>query len=348
MFDGCCRFSICVLVSAIGVLVALGAPTALADNPRPLRIFHVMSFDSPWRWTDGQLAGFKEGLNEPTAQFRVFQMDIKRNSTQQAKSAKGREARAIIESWKPDLVYTSDDDAQEFVTRHYLGHATPFVFSGVNKAPAAHGFEGVENVTGVMEQEHFVESVRLLQQIAPNVHRLAVLTDEGIQWPPVVARIRSAMAQLPGTELVTVDRVSTFEEYKKTLAGYAGRIDAAVQLGIFALQGDAGGNVPYEQVLRWTVEHSRLPNISFWIDRVHHGVLASVTVSAREQGIGAGRLARQILIDGKSPADLPMHPSVKGHPVINLTRAEQLGLNVRSTLLLSSEIIRGFQWDEDR
>ncbi len=36
-------------------------PPVFADTPgvdRPLRILHIMSFDSPWRWTDGQLAGF--------------------------------------------------------------------------------------------------------------------------------------------------------------------------------------------------------------------------------------------------------------------------------------------------
>ena len=38
-----------------------------------------MSFDSPWRWTDGQLAGFREGLDDPQAEVQVFQMDVKRH-----------------------------------------------------------------------------------------------------------------------------------------------------------------------------------------------------------------------------------------------------------------------------
>ena len=114
--------------------------------------------------------------------------------------------------------------------------------------------------------------------------------------------------------------------------------------GIFALKDEQGQNVPYQQVQRWVVENSRLPDISFWIDRVFHGVLASVTVSEREQGLAAGRLARSILVDGAAPGSLPMTPTVKGHPVINLSRAEQLGINVRSSLLLSSEVVRGFQW----
>jgi ABC-type uncharacterized transport system substrate-binding protein len=53
--------------------------------------------------------------------------------------------------------------------------------------------------------------------------------------------------------------------------------------------------VPYQAVQRWVAEHSLLPDASFWIDRVHHGTLVSMTVSELEQGRAAGRLARAIL-----------------------------------------------------
>lgn len=39
---------------------------------RPWRIAHVMSFESPWRWTDGQLAGFQQALAAPDAETRIF------------------------------------------------------------------------------------------------------------------------------------------------------------------------------------------------------------------------------------------------------------------------------------
>lgn len=305
-----------------------------------------MSFDSPWRWTDGQFAGFREGLGDLQAEFRVLQMDVKRNSSPAAKRRKAAEVGLAIEDWQPDLVYTSDDDAVEFVTQAYVNASLPFVFSGVNKSPRTHGIDGATNVTGVLEREHFVESVRLLQEIDPRIRRLAVLSDRGIQWPPVIERILAAMDQLPDTEIVSVDRVATFQEFQALLLGYADKADAVVQLGIFALQSGQGGNVPYQAVQRWVVEHSVLPDISFWTDRVYHGVLAGVAVSEHQQGLAAGRLARQILVDGVSPGALPIKPSLKGRPVINLTRAEQLGLPVSSSLLLASEVATGFQWEE--
>jgi ABC-type uncharacterized transport system substrate-binding protein len=342
-----------ILFSVIGLLIMTTVMScqALAAQPtgaRPYRILHIMSFDSPWRWTDGQFAGFKEGLGNVAAEYRVFQMDVKRNSSREAKEQKGREARALVDSWKPDLVYTSDDDAQDFVTRHYVGKALPFVFSGVNKSLSDHGIEGAANVTGVLEQEHFVESVKLLQAIVPKATRLAVISDGGAHWGPVIERIRAAMSRLPGTRLVAVDQVQTFDEFKSRLTGYAGQADAVVYLGIFALAGAGGANVPYQEAQRWVCENVRLPDISFWVDRVHYGVLASVTVSEHEQGYAAGRLARSILVDGASPAGLAIKPTVIGHPAINLARARQLGIKVKSTQLLSSEVVTEFEWRKSK
>ena len=268
-----------------------GQSATVITRRRP-RIVHVMSFDSPWRWTDGQFAGFKEGLGEPGAEYRVFQMDVKRNSGREAKERMGREARALIDSWQPDLVYTSDDDAQDYVTRHYANKPLPFVFSGVNKHPREHGIEGVSNVTGVLEHEHFVESIRLLQSLVPTAQRIAVISDTGPHWTPVIDRIRRAMDRLPGVSLVAVDQVKTFEAYQRRMNEYPQMADGVVHLGIFALAGADGANVSYQQVQQWVVEHSRLPDVSFWIDRIHFGTLASVTVSEREQGVSAGRLAR--------------------------------------------------------
>lgn len=328
------------LVSPFSQAAGAGAPSGAS----PRRILHIMSFDSPWRWTDGQFAGFKEGLGNVDAEYRVFQMDVKRNSSREAKESKGLEARALIDAWKPDLVYASDDDAQDIVTRHYAGKTLPFVFSGVNKGLKDHGIEGAANVTGVLEQEHFVQSVNLLRAIAPQVKRLAVISDEEAHWAPVIERIRAGMSQLPDSTLVAVDRVKTFDAFKAKVRAYQASADAVVYLGIFALAGDDGGNVPYQTVQRWVCENSRLPDASFWIDRVHFGVLASVTVSEREQGLAAGRLARAILVDGRSPGSLAIRPTVIGHPAINLARARQLGIRVKSTQLLASEVIPDFEW----
>lgn len=335
-------------LAALALLLAAPASRAQAPAPAkaPYKILYVMSYHSPWRWTDGQLEGFKHAMAGVPAEYQVFQMDAKQFSSPAAKEKKGREARALIASWKPDLVYTSDDDVQEYVVRHYLNSPLPFVFSGVNKDPSAYGFTGSQNITGVLEQEHFVESVRLLQTMAPGAKRIAAVFDDAQMWEPVMARMRERVKQLPGVEIVSWDTIRTWDEFQRKMLGYPSHADAIALVGIFNFKDAAGKNVPYQDVLRWTAENSTLPDIGYWVDRVHFGTLAAVTVSEREQGLAAGRMARQILVEGMSPSSLPMTPTTKGVPVISLARAKKLGLKPVTSVLLSAEVIERFEWDK--
>lgn len=317
---------------------------APAKTP-PYKILYVMSYHSPWRWTDGQLEGFKQGMAGMAAEYKVFQMDTKQNSTHEAKQRKGREARALIESWKPDLVYTSDDDVQEHVAVHYIGKELPFVFSGVNKDPAAYGFSGSRNITGVLEQEHFVESVRLLQALAPGAKRIVAVFDDAAMWEPVKTRMRERVKQLPGVEIVQWETIKTWADFQQKMREFPSKADAVALVGIFNFKDEQGKNVPYQEVLKWTAENSKLPDIGFWVDRVHFGTLAAVTVSEREQGLAAGRIARQILAEGRPPSSFAMGPTTKGIPVISLARARKLGLRPTSSVLLSAEVVEKFEWE---
>src|SRR3990172_4973095 len=333
-------------ILAAGILAYAGSAMAQATAPAPktYKILHIMSYHTPWRWTEWQLEGFKEGLGRVAAEYKVFEMDTKRNSSKEWAERKGREARALIDSWKPDLVYTSDDDAQEYVARHYVDTSLPIVFSGVNKHPKTYGFEGSPNVTGVLEHEHFVESLRLLQAVAPGVKRVVAVFDDAAMWGPVVARMQEKSGQVPGVEIVAWDTIRTYDEYKRKIREYPAKADAIALLGIFNLKDATGKNVPYQDVLKWTAENSTLPDFGYWIDRVHYGTLSAVTVSEREQGLAAGRLARAILVGGKRPSELAMQPTVKGAPVISLARANALGIKVKTGLLLSAEVIDKFEW----
>jgi ABC-type uncharacterized transport system substrate-binding protein len=324
----------------------LVAASPVRAAPQRWRIAHVMSFESPWRWTDGQFAGFQQALAAPDAEYGVFQMDVKRYREPAAKAERGRLAREWIEQWQPDLVYLSDDDAVAEVARPYAGRALPVVFSGVNRTLAEHGLAGAPNVTGVLEREHVVESLRLLRALVPPARRLAVICDRAsIYWDAVIERVREQAAELPQIELAAVDRVTRYSDFQQRIEAYQRTVDAVLVLGVFGLQDGDGRSVPYTELARWMVAQSRLPDLSFWIDRVHYGTLASVTVSEHEQGRAAGRLAAAILREGRAPDSLPVRATTLGQPALNLARARQLGITVRSTELLSCEVVRRFAWD---
>ena len=332
--------SVSVLMFPAPALAEVAAQPAAA----PTRILHVMSYHTPWRWTEGQLEGFKAGLGDVRAEYKVFELDTKRHSDARQKAERGKAARALVEQWAPHLIYTTDDDAQELVTQHYLNTPIVQIFSGVNKTPEQYGFDKANNVTGVVEHEHFAESVQLLKRVVPGMKRLVVVLDDAAMWGPVVERMKAAKLP-PDVSIVAWETIRTYEEYKQRIAAYPQMADAIALIGIFNFKDTAGKNVPYQEVQRWTAENSSLPDLGFWVDRVHHGTLVAVTVSEREQGLAAGRLARQVLVGHKAPRDLPIQPTTKGAPVISLARANKLGIRVHSDLLLSTQVITRFDWD---
>jgi ABC-type uncharacterized transport system substrate-binding protein len=326
------------------VVAALAWPEAGAARA-PVKILHIMSYHSPWEWTDEQLRGFKDALIGVEAEYRVFQMDTKRRSSAEWKEKVAHEARQVIDTWKPDLVYTTDDLAQSLVMRHYVNVKMAHVFSGVNADPAVYGFRGSSNVTGVLEEEHFVQSVQLLREIVPGVRKVAVVVDKDPTWTGVTRRMQEQARRVPGLDLVSVDVITSFDEYKRKMLAYQGHVDAVASLGIFGFKDQSGQNVPFEEVLKWTAQNSKLPDFSFWESRIGPGTLCAVTVSGHEQGLAAGKIARGILVDGRSPASFAMEPTVKGQPMVNLARARKLGLPVKTGVLLTARVVDKFDWE---
>jgi ABC-type uncharacterized transport system substrate-binding protein len=158
--------------------------------------------------------------------------------------------------------------------------------------------------------------------------------------------MRDKSSQLPDVTFVSWDTIRTFAEYQQKIKAYPQTADAVALIGIFNFKDAQGANVPYQDVLRWTAENSRLPDFGFWIDRVHFGTLCAVNVSEFEQGLAAGKMAYGILVEGKRPSDFPMQPTLKGYPIISLARANKLGLQIKSGVLLTAEIIPNFEWEK--
>jgi ABC-type uncharacterized transport system substrate-binding protein len=323
-------------------LFAVFAHTVVAE---PLRILHVMSYHAEWQWNKDQLEGFKSALQDIDIEFRVVELDTKRYDNEAHIEQRVAEAVNLVETWLPDLIYTNDDTAQQHFSVRYVGNTIPIVFSGVNRDPSEYDFLGAQNVTGVLEQEHFPAAVKLLRRIQPGVRKIAVIVDNDPTWKGVMARVRSQQRLVPNVEITDWVLARTYADYQDSIQELQSKVDAIAILGVFNLLDENGDNVDYEEVLKWTTENSRLPDFSFWQSRVQRGTLCAVKVSGFEQGRQAGQLARHILLDGVSPSTLPIRTSTQGRPAISLARARALGLKIDAELLLNTDVEKDFAWN---
>jgi ABC-type uncharacterized transport system substrate-binding protein len=312
----------------------------------PLKILHVMSYHQDWIWNSQQFQGFKDGVGDLNIEYKVVELDTKRNSAPSAIEAKAKIAKNIITDWKPDLLYSNDDNAQKYVAEYYVGTSMPIVFSAVNRDPSEYGFVGANNVTGVMEYEHFVPSINLLRQISGDIKRIAVIVDDDPTWRGVMTRMRNSLKTIPDLEVTDWILVSDFEQYKNNIRDLQDRVDAIALLGVFNIKDEKGQDINYERILKWTAENSQLPDFSFWESRVDRGTLCAVAVSGYEQGYMAGEMARKILKEGVSPQSIKMTPSLQGEPMISMPRVTALGLKVDVQVLLGNKVKKKYSWED--
>jgi ABC-type uncharacterized transport system substrate-binding protein len=330
-----------VMAAVVTVMIGISLSEQAKISPsKQYKILHIMSYHSPWEWTDNQLKGFKAALGDLDVQYTIMQMDTKRKSDEAWKLRIAREIHGTIDASKPDLIFASDDAAQQYVTSYYVNSSIPIVFSAVNENPAKYGFTNAENVTGVLEKLHYVKTLRLLQKIVPDVKKVAMISDPGTMWPAMIAEMKQQQDQFADIKVVSYDIIPTFSEFKQKVLDYQNKIDALGFLGVFEFKDENGKNVLMEDVLKWLQENSKLPDFSFWEDRVLKGTLCSVSVSAFEQGYLAGLYARAILVDEKSPSEFPIVSSQRGTPFINMVTVKRLGIKPSDEVLRLATVIK--------
>jgi len=134
------------LLPALGLMIGASATA----NPVLPKCLYISSYHSGYAWSDGVEEGLRKVLTGK-CEIRQFNMDTKRKKSPEDIAQAVSTSLEIIESWKPDVVITSDDNAAKYlIAPHFKGKKLPFVFNGVNWTAIEYGFP-VSNVTGIVE-----------------------------------------------------------------------------------------------------------------------------------------------------------------------------------------------------
>ncbi|MCB1744631.1 MAG: hypothetical protein KDK91_29975, partial [Gammaproteobacteria bacterium] len=135
---------------SFGPLAQAAGDTSDAGGATMPRCLYVSSYHSGYAWSDGVERGLRSVITDQ-CELRQVDMDTKRNKDKDYKVAKALEIKGLIETWKPDVVITSDDNAAKFlIAPHFKDSSIPFVFCGVNWSAEEYGFP-TRNITGMIE-----------------------------------------------------------------------------------------------------------------------------------------------------------------------------------------------------
>ena len=308
----------------------LPLPAAGGESFAGKRVLVVHSYDRGFAWTADIDEALQRALLPRQVQMRTYFMNTNLQSDEAHLEEAGREATAIMLEFRPDVVITSDDNAQQYFAAQFAGNASApsFVFCGVNKDPAIYGFPAV-NVTGVVEKLLWAEGLELLRRLEPSIRSVMVLLDGRPSSRAEVLKMRDAT---PPDVRADFSVVETYADWRRSVLMASATHDALVIMTYHQLTGNDGRPVPSEDVMLWTRDNAVLPTLGFYDYTLADGALCGVILTGFEHGSQAAGLALRILA-GERAGDIPLTTTTKGLIMLNLAVARKLGVEVPIPLL---------------
>ncbi len=297
------------------ILVCGLSNTSLAGSHAGKKVLYIDSYHEGYGWSDGITMGVKKALEGSSAELKIIRMDTKRNTGEAFKKEAALKAKSVIEQFKPDVVIASDDNASKYLIEPYFKDAElPFVFCGVNWDAGVYGYP-YKNVTGMVEVTPVAQLIEQLRNYAEG---------DRIGWlGPDILTARKEAANYK-----TVFGLSLKEYYAADVEDYKkGFVELQKEVDILLLASDGGLYKDVADELRAFVEANTRKPTGASYDFMAGMALVTFAKVAEEQGAWAGQTAGKIL-DGASPAGIPIVKNKDGKLIVNARIAKTMGADI--------------------
>lgn len=284
---------------------------AVYVNMHRPRVFILHSYNVDFSWEAGINIGLERIFKNKPYKIRHYYMDTKRHPEKNYMERVGENVRKQIDSWRPDILISLDDNAQEYVAKYYINQPNiKIIYAGINKTLEDYGYQNAKNATGILERLNYNAVKDILLQVMPANHRKIIhisdssATSEGIHkeiadfnWAPL--------------EFIDSIQCKTIDEWKKSIKDAEnGKADFILFTHYHTILEKLDGNViSPKKIMQWTMENSTLPAVSFWGFYVEDGGMMAVALSPYEQGEIAAKMTQDILEHRKKIKDIPVYTS---------------------------------------
>lgn len=300
------------------------------------KVLVVHSYHAEYSWVQGLDTAIDEVLNSVGIQSEKMYMDTKRKTSQEWKIKSGQMAQEKMAAMKPAVVITTDDNAQAFFAKNFVGkNESQFVFCGLNADPEKYDFPAA-NVTGILERTYTDQTLDLLQSVVPSIQEVVYIADDSSTANLVTPRIQAQAKE--GKLPIAVnyfERPSTFDQWQAVIKKYNQNASIGAYLIplYHTVKKTAGGErVPPSEIMRWTVANTNKPVVGLWPFSTDDGALCAVVVDPKEHGHVAAEMAATI-VSGKKAGDLKAVTNREGYTIFNLKTAEAKGIEIPFDIL---------------
>jgi len=294
------------------------------------KIFFINSYHDGYAWSDGIRNGIKDVFKGADIELKVHDMDTKRNTSEEFKSAAGVKTKEMIEAFQPEVIIAADDNASKYVIVPYFNNSsTPVVFCGVNWSASEYGFPSA-NVTGMVEVSLIPKLVNMMTQHSKG-EKIGLLGADNLSNRKEVANYKKIFNINFEKEVF----VTTIEDWKNAFAQLQQEVDMLIMAPPSFFN-----EVSEEEksaIKNFILEHVTIPtgSVEDWIAPY---ALISLAKRSQEQGEWAATTALRIL-DGTAPSDIPIVENEQGSIILNLVLAEKLNVFFSPSTLRNATII---------
>lgn len=316
-------------LAAVGFLAAASFADQAVGNEA--KCLFVSSYHKGYAWSDGVERGLRSAL-EGRCELRQFDMDTKRLKSETEKQQKALEAKAMIESWSPDIVITADDNAAKYlIQRYYQDADLPFVFSGVNWTVDAYGFP-YSNVTGMIEVAPIEPTFDRAEEVSPGVRSAFYIGADTLTEKKNLKRFQE-VSKRRGIKL----EFALAGTMKEWMAAYR----KAQANDLIIMGSNAGINDwDQEQIRSFVGRAAKRLSVTnhYWMMPY---TMIGVTKVAEEHGEWAGQTALKIL-GGMQPGEIPIVANSRRDIWINPEVLSAADISLPRGLLRKAKRVTGF------
>ena len=300
-----------IVITLILLISTTSIPSYAADQHK---ILYVDSYHDSYAWSAGITRGIQSVLGKrEDIDLKIIRMDTKRNPSEEFKEKSALRVKALIDSWVPDLVIASDDNASKYlIAPYYNGGSLPFVFCGVNWDACPYGFPS-SNVTGMVEVQLVDQIIKTLKVHATG-SRVAVLKGDDSS-----ARIEASYFEKRCHTSIDKRFVTNFDEWREQYLTLQTEADMILIGNSASVKGWDNA-----EALQFVMDNTQIPTGN-WDSWMAPFSLVTFANQAEEQGEWAAKTALKIL-GGTPPSEIPVTTNKKAAIYLNMKLAKSLGI----------------------
>lgn len=314
------KISKLVLLVVVGLVILSGCSSAKVatdgdmQNGEPTFTIGISQLAKHPALDDARL-GFEDGLKDLGVNAEIVyqnaQGDIPTSSIIAEKFVKD----------KVDLIFAIATPAAQSAKQ--ATSEIPIVFSAVTDPVVAELVDTMENpggnITGTSDLSPMDRQLQLFKDIDKDIKKIGIIFNTSEPNSQVQVEMAKEIGSKIGLEILELG-ISNINDIPQALDSIVKKVD-----GIYTITDNmvaSAINIVSEKAIA-----NKLVTVAAEDSHVKGGVLITDGISYYELGKQSARIAKEILVDGKSPANLPSETSENTKKVFNLDTLKALNLN---------------------